>query len=380
MIPVETARTASELRAFVPEWQSLARAAVEPNPFYEPFMLQAAFSELGAGLDLAVAFVRGDDGELVGAFPLRRRRATLAVPGPHDELWRYAYCYLCTPLIRRGWEQVALDRFFGRRRAAPLRLRSFVADGEFDHALHAWARAHKRRVHTTSRYERPMVQTDLGPEVYFQAHVSSRKQKQLRRFQRRLAERGPVRVRTMRTVEEVDLGTEQFIRLEHKGWKGTKGTSFASNPRDRAFLGAAMRAGAQAGQVEIRSLDVGEEPVAMGITLRSGPAAFGFKIAYDEAHSENSPGVLLDVEMFKELLADPEVALIDSCCDPGFAMHDTQWGESRVISVATVTVDSLYGRALTACGVELEALEGRARERVKSLDPRVVRGLRRVLR
>jgi CelD/BcsL family acetyltransferase involved in cellulose biosynthesis len=377
---VETARTAAELRAFVPEWQSLARDAVEPNPFYEPFMLQAAFSELGAGLDLSVAFVRGDDGELVGAFPLRRRRATLAVPGPHDELWRYAYCYLCTPLIRRGREQIALDGFFGRRRSATLRLRSFVADGEFDHALHAWAQAHKRRVHTTFQYERPMVQTQLGPDAYFQAHVSPRKQKQLRRFQRRLAEPGPVRFRTMRTVAEVEHGTEQFITLEHQGWKGRKGTSFASGPRDRAFLVAAMRAGAQAGQVEIRSLDVGEQPVAMGITLRSGPAAFGFKIAYDEAHAENSPGVLLDVATFKELLADPDVALIDSCCDPGFAMHDAQWGESRVISIATLTPDSLYGRALTTCGAGLDALEGRARERIKTLDPRIVTGLRRVLR
>ena len=45
-------------------------------------------------------------------------------------------------------------------------------------------------------------------------------------------------------------------------------------------------------------------PVAASITLRSGNAAWFWKIAYDEAFARASPGVQLTLDLTRDLLAD----------------------------------------------------------------------------
>ena len=49
-------------------------------------------------------------------------------------------------------------------------------------------------------------------------------------------------------------------------------------------------------------------PLAAAITLRSGDAAWFWKIAYDEEFARSSPGVQLTLELTADLLADTGIA------------------------------------------------------------------------
>lgn len=388
MTRVQAARGAVDLGPLVLEWQHLSADAAEPNVFYEPFMLVPAVGALAAAKGVVTLFVRSDGGQLIGVFPLKRRLCSTTVPVPHYALWKHPYCYLCTPLIRRGEEATTLGAVFDwvAWSGAALRLGPHPVGGNFDEALQAFVGSHHRVLHTSREYDRPLVQTTLGPDAYLAECLSTRKRKQLRRFGRRLAEQGAVAFHTSRTPAEVERAIAQFVALEHKGWKGREGSSFASNSQDRAFLDRAALLGSARGQVEVRSMTLDDVPIAMSITLKSAVhpggrgGAYAFKIAYDEDHHTSSPGVLLDVEMFRELLADPAIGFVDSCSDPDYPMSDPQWAERRSIRLATVTRDSWLGWTVAASGLQLETASRAAKSWVTQLDPKVLDGLKQIRR
>src|SRR5258706_16303765 len=64
------------LEDYIQAWEDLAADALEPNPFYEPWMLMPALAGLAKGSDVGVALVLTvEQGEpvLCGVFPLERR-------------------------------------------------------------------------------------------------------------------------------------------------------------------------------------------------------------------------------------------------------------------------------------------------------------------
>src|SRR5262249_61957209 len=87
------------LLGLIPAWQDLAHAAIEPNVFYEHWMLLPALGAFGAGKDIRVVLILIDDPagavpKLGGLFPLARvrnfRNLGVSVLG----LW--AVCYIST--------------------------------------------------------------------------------------------------------------------------------------------------------------------------------------------------------------------------------------------------------------------------------------------
>ena len=72
--------------------------------------------------------------------------------------------------------------------------------------------------------------------------------------------------------------------------------------------------------------------IAAIVTLRSGDAAWCWKIAYDEAFARYSPGVQLLLDVTEALLADPRIARADSCATPDHPMIDHIWRERLSLS------------------------------------------------
>src|SRR5215471_12094330 len=93
------------LLGLIPAWQDLAAAAIEPNVFYEHWMLLPALEAFGAGRDIRVVLVLIHDGEgarprLGALFPLERVRNFRNLGAPALALWQHVHCYACTPLVR----------------------------------------------------------------------------------------------------------------------------------------------------------------------------------------------------------------------------------------------------------------------------------------
>src|ERR1700704_5320538 len=113
----------AELEALQDAWEDLAAASVEPNPFYEPWMLLPALRSFARRERVEVVLVlRGD--RLCGLFPVVHRRGQAG-------LWRHPYCYLTAPLLRRGCERAAIHCWLDAlaARAGVGRLEDVPGDG-----------------------------------------------------------------------------------------------------------------------------------------------------------------------------------------------------------------------------------------------------------
>src|SRR5262249_35462797 len=143
------------LSAHVPAWEGLAANALEPNVFYEPWMLLPALEAFGASHDLLFVLVFSHDPQpkqagplLCGLFPLERLRRYKGFPVRTFRLWQHVHCYLGTPLVRSGYAGACLEAFFGwlaadRRGAAVLECLRLPGEGPFHQALVEHLAAHR---------------------------------------------------------------------------------------------------------------------------------------------------------------------------------------------------------------------------------------------
>ena len=97
------------MQQFIPQWETLADQAIEPNVFYEHWALIPALQLYGKGC-VTTAFVVEKDpnagmrSRLIGAFPLEFCRQFRHLPLTCARMWKHPHCYLANPLIARGFE------------------------------------------------------------------------------------------------------------------------------------------------------------------------------------------------------------------------------------------------------------------------------------
>jgi hypothetical protein len=156
--------------------------------------------------------------------------------------------------------------------------------------------------------------------------MSAKQRSTLRRKERRLGDEGAIRYRTLSTDDDVMDWLASFLRLEASGWKGREGTAMAVNASARAFLVAACQAAHARGQLHMLAMELDGHPVAMKCNFISGPHAFTFKIAYEEAHARHSPGLLIELyqmRCIREMF--PLLQAIDSCTVADNTMFPHLW-------------------------------------------------------
>jgi len=149
----------------------------------------------------------------------------------------------------------------------------------------------------------------------------------------------------------VGAAVDDFLAVEAGGWKGRAGTAATDDEALRRFLRTAMDGLAADGKVAVNRILVDGRPIAAAIRLRSGRAAWFWKIAYDESFARFSPGVLITVALTEELLDDGTIARADSCATADHPMIDHIWRERLAIARHNIAIGGgarrLLFRALT---------------------------------
>jgi hypothetical protein len=355
-------------------WEDLARAAIEPNPFHEPWMLLPALRAFAHGLDVRVALVlarggeRGETPLLCGVFPLVRVPRYKGLPVGSLALWTHDYAPFGTPLVRRTHVReclAALLAWLGRTRGgAPLlELGAIGGDGPFHAALHEHLRAARRPSFLDERVHRAVFRPRASAEDYLAAACSGVHRKEMRRLHRRLAERGRVTMEALEPGGDVAAWLDEFLRLEAGGWKGRLGTALACHPATRDFLLAVGMEAHRRGRLHLLALRVDGRAIAMKLNLLAAPGAFALKIAFDEDYARFSPGVLLEVENIRRLHAMPGIEWMDSCAVPAHPMIDRLWPDRRAVETLVLPIRRLSGSLVVGALPLLRRL-GRIRRRM----------------
>jgi len=321
-------------------WDCLAKHASEPNPFLESWYLLPSLHHLGARDTHILRFDMA--GDLAGLLPIERPARYYRYPFPNITSWHHPNMFCGAPLVARGAEIPfwrALLAWADRNAGAALflHLRDLPLTGALHAALEQVLAEQRRQAEVVHREDRALLASPLGPQAYWDASLSAKKRKELRRQANRLADEGAVAFHRSTGTEGVAAWCEDFLRLERAGWKGKAGSALACSPATAALFAESLAGAADRGRLERLTLTLDDRPIAMLASFLAPPGAFSFKTAFDERFARFSPGVLLQ-QANLAILDNPAIAWTDSCAAADHPMIDHIWRERRPIGRLSIAI------------------------------------------
>ncbi|WP_375201848.1 GNAT family N-acetyltransferase [Hyphococcus sp.] len=341
---------------------ALCKDLIEDNPFFAPAALLPALDAYGDE-KTRVACVWGGD-RLIGLWPVEQRLFYAKLPYRYWATWTHPHCYYGAPLIARGFEEPAFRELFallceGEDARSFARLGRIERDGPVYAAAKAAVKANKRMAYEAGAIARAVLQGGASAEATIAVHVRKKKRKEIQRLRNRLNEMGEVAVREATPTDDIAAWAEEFLLLEDKGWKGKKGTSLKSSDRDAEWFRQTLQRAHSAGELHFMRIDLGWRPIAMLATLLTNGTGYSLKICHDPDFDRFSPGVMIEIEAMRSLLAREDFRFADSCAAPDHSMINGLWRARRVITGLNVSGCGLGSKGGLALA---KALEG-ARDR-----------------
>src|SRR5690606_23182833 len=188
------------------------------------------------------------DRQLAGVLPIRRERSYYGRPLPHWRNWLHTNAFLGVPLVAPGFEQAFwrellawCDAHAGS--AMFLHLAEMPLHDPLFGALRDVLAEQRRPSALVHRYERALLRSGLSPQEYYEQNINKKRRKELSRRHKRLAERGDPVIEDRSDAAGIDAWLDEFLALEHAGWKGEAGSALASRPETEALFREAMREG-----------------------------------------------------------------------------------------------------------------------------------------
>lgn len=345
---VEVIEDVAELRDLVPDWEALAEAAAEPNPFYEHWMLLPALQAYAANEGAAADFrciVVWENGTLAGLFPMRLERRFHGLPVPVLRSWRHRNMLLCcAPLVHAKYAARCVAGVLNSALAPAIAFEWMPADGPVCAALVESALAAGLPWVVSDAYARALLARDRDPRERFNSNMKNN----LRRWQARLAEHGAVTPVRLAAGGDLAAWTDGFLRLEASGWKGRQGSALACRDDDRRFIAAVFPEAFRRGRLLFTGLDLEGRPLARHCMIAAGEGAFTFKIAYDETYASCSPGIVAEVDNVRQFLETPGPRWVDSNTARENTSYGRVWKDRRTFQRVAVGLRGLGKPAVAA--------------------------------
>jgi CelD/BcsL family acetyltransferase involved in cellulose biosynthesis len=335
------------MAAIVPSWENMAAAAIEPNPFYEPWMLLPALEAFGLEKSFRLVTVWNGD-RLDAVLPLERTGSFKGLPLPALSSWRHRHCLLCTPLVRAEGAKETLAALIESLDVAIVGLQYIPTDGAFHQALMAALAAMNIKPVALDGYARPVLRRAKDGETYVNEFIPRKERQELRRREKRLKEQGALMQVALGPGQDIGRWIDEFLKLEASGWKGKEGTAMACSEANRRFLTETFTAAYQRGRLEMVGVDFNGKPLGRCTGFIAGEGAYAFKPAYDEAFAKFSPGILAEVARIRNLHQLPGVQWMDSFTDANNSMMSRLWKDRLTVQSVVFGTNAAGALALAA--------------------------------
>jgi CelD/BcsL family acetyltransferase involved in cellulose biosynthesis len=307
-----------DLARHVPAWTALIPELLEPNVFYEPWMLGPALEHLRRVGEVQIVLFYEDrtEQQLLGVFPITRHARYRGLPIAGGQLWKYPHCYLSTPHVHRARAAEVLGAFLDWAAGQRLPLFEFinlVSDGKFRKVLVDLA--HERGLESvmTRSMTRPLFRRSSDATAYLRRSVSGSNLKELRRKERRLGEFAPLAYQPLQPTDALPPLLEEFLAVEASGWKRREGSALACNEGDRRFFETVMTEAFGRDRLYMGTLRFDGRAIAIDTAIRTGEGAYAFKLAFDETMGRFSPGALLTLHTIRRLHELDGFEWLDTC-------------------------------------------------------------------
>jgi CelD/BcsL family acetyltransferase involved in cellulose biosynthesis len=121
------------------------------------------------------------------------------------------------------------------------------------------------------------------------ARVSKNLRSNLRTERNRLDKEGGGMIDVASSPRDVTDAFDTFVEVEQRGWKASAG-ALANRPAVRAALRQLLVAHAERDHARIRTLQIGERPIASHLCILHRDTLILLKTGYDEAYARLGPG------------------------------------------------------------------------------------------
>ena len=360
---------AESFRAAAPAWRDLVSRCAEPNVFMEPGVAEAVQSTTDMPLFSILAW--RSEQELEGAWLLALAKPSSHLPVRVLACPPNALTFLGSPVLDRRRPAETLSAMFDAIAADPglpkmLCANDIAAEGAVYPALRAAIDERGGTALEIERRARAKLDLKAGPKDPSNRAGSSKRRSELRRQRKKLAGLGTLEHARYSAPDAVRAAFGEFLSLEAAGWKGESRAILNSEHRT-AFAQDMIERLARDGCVAIDALRLDGRAIAMNVWLRSGHGVFGWKMAFDEAYRQMSPGALLLDDLTEQVMADPEAWFFDSCNRRDTGPLAQLWPERREILDLVIDLHpggSLRGKCLAKLEHSYRICRDAARRRI----------------
>lgn len=330
----------------ISRWRDLESRSCHVNAFLSPEFLVAAWKWLEpAGNSFLLTVEERGSGRLRALGCFQTSPGSRLLPLPHLIAARTIHSFRTGLLLDQATAELTLEvwlRHLQRQTKwggvvfPSLRLDSILAQ-----RLQAAVKTCRLSWHPINNIESAAYFPPIAAEDTHFAYLSAHRRKSLRKKERSLESHGSVSLRRIERHEEVAPALEQFLTLEHAGWKGEEGTSLKSNAATAEFLHTMANGFYERGRLVLTELFAGDELIANSINLLHASTLFAFKIGWNPQFARASPGTLhhalLLPLVYRELSA---VTCVDSCSRPG-SFLESLWPHRISIADAVIPTSRL---------------------------------------
>ncbi len=343
---------AAQLDTLEHDLAELAASCECPNPFWMLAFLRPALKMAVEEQPVMLLCVREGE-QLIGFLPVVYARGFAKTPFLYLKNWMHSYCFMGAPLVRGGCElqfTMAIHHGLSTLSGGPKFLRMEQVPTQNNLVSLADDEQAGQGLHCSGKIERPALVGNFDFADHMKNGISSKKRGDLGRLSRRLNEIGPVDYQIMAEDDDPDRWSEDFLALEHKGWKGQAGTSMASREGDRKFFIQMIKEMSAKRRLVFQKMMVGARIAAMSVNFLHEGRGYGFKSCFEEDFAQFSPGVLASLRLLDDLSNQAGLQFFDTCSSPGQSMLQRYWPHQRSLVGVTIGSNSLDGRmAILLC-------------------------------
>lgn len=315
---IRTVTAINEIDAtYIEKWQALEDSALEYNFYCSPAFVLSSLTWLECERDVALIFVelhKNHNWQLILYCGLSKGIGSPMRPCFTYQTLSNTYSFLNGLLISQTHAQAAINCFLEHLKKHYSRWSTIDF---LPHKAGTQQATVFRHIATTQGFYWLEAKTInraaliLGGEK--QLKLSKSVQKTRNKKLRQLQELGKVDYNLIFNKDISPEIIEDFLLLEHSGWKGKAGTSILSCTSHKHFIIELIAKAAKAGKVFFSIISVDNKMASCSVNFLSGSSAFAFKIARDEKLDKFSLGILNEIFLLEQIPHQlPQLKYFDS--------------------------------------------------------------------
>ncbi len=339
---------------FINQWCELESCAVEDNAYLSPYFILPAIRYLSGKKNIYIAAVfstSSNEKRLCGLGVFNYCKGNWAFPLPHMIAFKSVHSFLSGLLIDKMGAGATVEKLFSFLRSAhprvygvsfaelpqPGKLGELLMSQTGKNGVNWFEKSNKLRACLCIRLK--------VEEEGWDSHISSKRRKNYRRSIRGLSARGNVSWNLITGSEVTINHIDNFLRLEHAGWKSTQNSSLLSKQNHEQFFKEMVKGFFGCYKIFFSELVLNNDVIASTCNLIGGRTGFAFKIGWDAGLQEFSPGILNEMEFLKNVDASKlSIDEIDSGADES-SFINSYWPQRKQL------VSGIFSFGYSAFGV-----------------------------